>query len=404
MEKNETLKKQINEADYIDLTVYIRTFLRLARQYLLLVCPMIVCLTAGMKLLSSAMVKEQYAAETSLVVGVTISDNLSYNYTLPDIRDDYIAQLSAAFQSVLNSEYMQYLLEEELGRIIPGEINWNSVYGTNMGGIYVVSDSMEDAIQLRDAVINCLPKALFTTLGDIELKVLETSERTEVIHEEMNSPIFWGGAGVIGGIFAYLGIIFLITLWQHNIETSEDMAQITDLPCLGSLPKLRKLSSKKQPNHALSRNSTDEYSGAFSEFRKQLEDVIEQHQIKTLLFTGGYKKREQTELLDKLIHDWNDQGKKIQRINMALSKVPKTTVQIQEELNQQIEEALKESDLLIINGPDYEQTIELLSASDCVDGIVYIVKAGYEQMDYTEEAICTIGFAQAKFLGYVITV
>ena len=81
-----------------------------------------------------------------------------------------------------------------------------------------------------------------------------------------------------------------------------------------------------------------------------------------------------------------------------------TTVQIQEELNQQIEEALKESALLIIDGPDYEQTIELLSAADCVDGIVYIVKAGYEQMEYAEEAIRTIGFARAKFLGYVITV
>ena len=403
MKKNETLKKQINEADYIDLTVYIRTFLRLARRYLLLVCPMIVCLTVGMKLLSGAMVKEQSTAEASLVVGVTLSDNLSFNYGNSEIREDYFAQMSDAFQTVIKSEYMYYLLEEELGRVIPGEVNWNSVYGTNMGGIYVVSDTMEEAIQLRDAVIHCLPTALFTTLGDIELRVLETSERTEIIHEEMTSPLIWVGAGVIGGILAYLGIIFLITLWQHDIETSEDMAKITDLPCLGSLPKTRKSSSKKQPKHVLPHN-LNEYNGAFSEFRKQLEDAIERQQVRTLLFTGGYKKRGQTELLDKLVHDWTDQGKKVQSIKMASSKVSNTTVQIQEELNQQIEEALKESALLIIDGPDYEQTIELLSAADCVDGIVYIVKAGYEQMEYAEEAIRTIGFARAKFLGYVITV
>ncbi len=403
MKKNETLKKQINEADYIDLTVYIRTFLRLARRNLLLVCPMIVCLTVGMKLLSGAMVKEQSTAEASLVVGVTLSDNLSFNYGNSEIREDYFAQMSDAFQTVIKSEYMYYLLEEELGRVIPGEVNWNSVYGTNMGGIYVVSDTMEEAIQLRDAVIHCLPTALFTTLGDIELRVLETSERTEIIHEEMTSPLIWVGAGVIGGILAYLGIIFLITLWQHDIEASEDMAKITDLPCLGSLPKTRKSSSKKQPKHVLPHN-LNEYNGAFSEFRKQLEDAIERQQVRTLLFTGGYKKRGQTELLDKLVHDWTDQGKKVQSIKMASSKVSNTTVQIQEELNQQIEEALKESALLIIDGPDYEQTIELLSAADCVDGIVYIVKAGYEQMEYAEEAIRTIGFARAKFLGYVITV
>ena len=100
MKKNETLKKQINEADYIDLTVYIRTFLRLARRNLLLVCPMIVCLTVGMKLLSGAMVKEQSTAEASLVVGVTLSDNLSFNYGNSEIREDYFAQMSDAFQTV----------------------------------------------------------------------------------------------------------------------------------------------------------------------------------------------------------------------------------------------------------------------------------------------------------------
>lgn len=403
MRINETQKKQINEADYIDITVFLRAFLRLARRYLLLVCPMIICLIAGINLLSRALVKVQYVAESTFVVGVTLSNDLSYNYTLPEIRDDYVIQMAETFKSVINSEYMYALLEEKTGRIIPGEINWENTYGTNMGQIYVVSDSMENAEQLRDAVFTCLPEALFTTIGDIELKILGTSERTEVVHEELTSPLLWIGAGVAGSVFAYLGIIFLITLWRNDIETSEDMAKITDLPCLGRLSKSRKLPSKKQSGHVLLSNSTDEYAGTFSEFRKKLEEDIEQQQVKTLLFTGRYKKRGQTELLEKLIRDWNDQGKKVQRINMASSKVLKTTVQIQEELNQQIEEASKESDLLIVDGPGYEQTIELLSAADCVDGIVYIVKAGYDQLESTKEAICTLGFSQAEFIGYVIT-
>ena len=90
-------------------------------------------------------------------------------------------------------------------------------------------------------------------------------------------------------------------------------------------------------------------------------------------------------------------------MSLDLSNAPKTIVQIQDELNQQIDEALQKADLVIINGPDYEQTVELLSAADCVDGIVYIVKAGYDQMEITEEAICTLGFSKAKLLGYVIT-
>lgn len=402
MEKNETQKKQINEADYIDITVFVRAFLRLARRYLLLVCPIIVCLTAGMNLLSRAMVREQYVAEGSFVVGVTLSDDFSYNYT--EIRDDYVMQTSEAFKSVIESDYMFYLLKEEIGRVIPGTVTWKNAYGTNMGGINVVCDTKENAIQLRDAVINCLPKALFTTLGDIEIKVLETSDRTEVLHENLKSPIIWIGVGVIGSVFAYLGVIFLITLWRHDIETPEDMAKITDLTNLGSLPKLRKISSKKESELIRSHDTYDEFSRSFSEFRKQLEEAIEQQQVKTLLFTGRDKKRGQAQLLDKLIHDWNDQGKKVQRINMASSKVSKTTVQIQEEMNQQIEEGLKESDLLIINGPDYEQTVELLSVADCVDGMVYIIKAGYDQMESTKEAICTLGFTQARILGYVITV
>lgn len=404
MEKIETQRKQINEADYIDLTVIIRAFLRLARRYLLLVCPMILCLTAGIALLSRALVKEQYVAKGSFVVGVTLANDFSYNYTLPDINDDYIVQMSEAFQSVANSEYMDALLQEELGMIIPADISMSNVYGTNMGGISVASDTMENARVVRDAVITCLPKALFTTLGDIELKVLETSEQTVVLHENMKSPIIWVGAGFALAVFAYLGIIFLLTLWRHDIETSEDMAEITDLPCLGRLPIFRKTPSEKKSASIRSRNKYDVYNRSFLEFRRKMEDVIEHQQVKTLLFTGGHSKRGQTNILDKLSQDWNSEGRKTQQITVDLSKGSKKVTQIRKELNQQIKEALEESDLLIINGPGYEKTIELLTAADCVDGIVYIVKAGYDQTENTKEAISTLGFSQAKFLGYVISV
>ena len=386
MEKNEIQKKRINEADYIDITVFIRAFLRLARRYILLVCPIIVCLTACINLLSRVLVKEQYVTEASFVIGVTLLDDYSYNYNLPAIRDDYVVQMSEAFKAVIKSEYMYYLLEEELGRDITGEIYWENAYGTNMGGVYVISDSMENAELLRDTVIACLPKALFTTLGDIELKVLEKSERTEVLHENLKSPLIWGGGGVIGGIFVYLGIIFLLTLWRHDIETTEDMLKITDLPCLGKMPDFR-----------------NGYERSFSEFRKQLANVIEQQQVKTILFTGGYKKRGQTELLNKLNNICLSHGEKVLCINMDLSKAPKTGEQIQKELNQHIKKAMKKADLVIINGPGYEQTFELLTIADCVDGIVYIVKAGYDQMENTKEAIDTLGFAKADFMGYVIT-
>ncbi len=388
MEKNETQKKRINEADYIDITVFVRAFLRLARRYVLLVFPIIMLLTACMNLMSRVLVKEQYVAEASFVVGVTLLDDYSYNYNLPAIRDDYVVQMSEAFKAVIKSEYMYYLLEEELGKDIPGDIHWENAYGTNMGGIYAVSDSMGNALQLRDAVIDCLPEALFTTIGDIELKVLETSERTEVLHENLKVPVIWIGGGVIGGILAYLGIVFLMALWRHDIETPEDMLKITNLPCLGRLSKSEKTTSNR----------------SFSELRRQLADAIEQKQVKTILFTGGYTKRGQTELLDKLNSDWNGQGKKVARIQMDLSKQTGNETQIQEELNQQIENALKESDLVIVSGPDYEQTTELLTMADCVDGIVYIVKAGCDQMENTKEAIDTLGFTQADLMGYVITV
>ena len=401
MDNNEIQKKRINEADYIDITVFIRAFLRLARRYLLLVCPIIVCLTICMNLLSRALVKEQYVAEASFVVGVTLLDDYSYNYTLPTIRDDYIVLMSEAFRAVIKSEYMDYLLEEELGESIQGEIYWESAYGTNMGGVYVVSDLRENAEQLRDAVITCLPKALFTTLGDIELKILETSEWTEVLHENLKSPRVWVGAGVIGGILAYFGIIFLMTLWRNDIEGLEDMRKITNLPCLGTLTGSVKTVSNNLLDHK--RSSRNEYSRSISEFEKQLAGLIEQQQVKTLLFTGGYKKRGQTELLERMNHDWIRQGKRIQFINMDLSEAMKTGIQIREELNQQIEKASKDADLVIINGPDYEQTVELLTIADCADGIVYIVKEGYDQIENTKEAIITLGFTQAEFMGYVIT-
>ena len=172
------------------------------------------------------------------------------------------------------------------------------------------------------------------------------------------------------------------------------MLKITNLSCLGRLPKAGKTTSNKQ----------SDYNRSFAEFRRQLADAIEQQQVKTLLFTGGYKKRGQTELLDKLHNDWTSQGKKVARIHMDLSKQPGNVAKIQEELNQQIESALKASDLILISGPDYGQTMELLTMADCVDGMVYIVKAGYDQTENTKEAMDTLGFAKADLMGYVITV
>ncbi len=413
MKNNEIQKNQINEADYIDITIFIRAFFRLARRYLLLVCPLIVCLTASIGMLARVLVKEQYVAEASVVIGVTRLDDFSYSYTLPDTRNDNIVQMSNAFRAVVKSEYMSYLLQDKLGRAIPGEIYWENAHGTNMGGVYAVSDSMENAVQLRDAVISCLPKALFTTLGDIDLKVLKTTESAEILHENLKTPFIWGGAGIIGGIFAYFGIIFLFTLWRHDIETPEDMLNITDLPCLGRLPKSGKTSSDRLRNQIRSRNN--EYNRSFSEFRTQLAGAIEQKKIKTLLFTGGYKMRGQNKILDKLTRDWISQGKKVKCINWVgqgkkdrhndsdSSKAPNVVIQIREEMNQLVEKVSKEADLLIINGPDFEQTVELLATADCVDGIVYIVKEGYDQMENTKEAICSLGFTQAELLGYVIT-
>ena len=124
--------------------------------------------------------------------------------------------------------------------------------------------------------------------------------------------------------------------------------------------------------------------------------------MKTLLFTGGYLKRGQTELINILNLDWVSRGKRVRCINIDLSKEQKTVVQIQIELTQRIEEALKEADLIMIDGPDYKHTVELLTMADCVDASLYMVKAGYDQMENTKEAIDTLGFAQAKLIGYVI--
>ena len=126
MGKNETQKKRINEADYIDITVFIRAFLRLARRYFWLVCPIIVCLAACLNLMSRVLVKEKHVASASFVVGVTLLDDFSFNYTLADTWNDYVVQMSEAFKAVVQSEYMYYLLEEETGRDIPGDIYWEN--------------------------------------------------------------------------------------------------------------------------------------------------------------------------------------------------------------------------------------------------------------------------------------
>ena len=62
---------------------------------------MIVFLTAGVSLMSRALVREQFSAEAAIVAGVPLSDDFSYHYNLSEMRDDYVVQMSEAFQIIM---------------------------------------------------------------------------------------------------------------------------------------------------------------------------------------------------------------------------------------------------------------------------------------------------------------
>ena len=409
-DKNEQ-KMQIDETDYIDIPAFIRSFLRYTRKYILFAVPLIICMSVFLAVFSKPYAKKDYIAGGTAIIGVQLSDSLSFDYTFSELSWDRLSTL-AQMNSVLNAlmesgyitqsikDYMRKPRDEELN----GQIYINTAYATNLIDIYVISDSSEDAEAIRDAVFACLPDAVSPAVGFIKMDIQEMYTREESSSKAfLTSPKVWAAGGFALGIIGYLGLVFLYTLRRRDVETPKDLRDLTDLPCIGRLPALkRRTHRRKDRTDDLSNYLvvTKEYQRAFDLFRRTVEEEIRKHQSRVILLTGNGHRKGQSTIASELDKAWRKMEKNVILKDLTHNEDPLT----EEKVRSLLDQCDKDADFILIDGPSCDQSADPLVLADCADVMIIVIREGQSQPDELREMFQSLQYVNANSLGYVLNI
>lgn len=397
--KNEDQNRILmDEADYIDIPSFLKRMMRYARKYLLLAVPLILFMSVCLAVLSKPYTKKTYVAGGTAAIGLRLSGSYSFDYTFSGLtweRESTLTQMNSILNALTESGYITQFVKDSMGikrgEELNGRIYMNTAYSANLVDIYVVSDSPEDAAAIRDAVFASLPDAVLPAVGFIEMNIEELYTREESSPRAfLASPKVWAAGGVALGIIGYLGLVFLYTLRHRNVETPEDLAKLTDLPCLGRLPAHKKARFRKQSN---------EYQRAFDRFSHDVEEEIWQRQVRVLLLTGTGRKKGQSAIAAELEKAWLAMGKKVIRTGLSPEEKSLTEEKVRYSLNHHLQDA----DLVLIDGPSCGQSANALILADCADAVVMVIREGQSRPDEVKEMFQSLQYAGARPLGYVLT-
>lgn len=419
MKDKDQQRMLMDEIDYIDISAFVRSMMRYARKYIVFVLPLIICMmictTVLLEVLSKSYDKKSYVAGGTSMVGIRLSDSLSFDYTFSGLswdRQSTLQNLNSILSALSRSGYLTQYVRDFMGmkrtEELNGEIHIGVTSSANLIDIYVISDSLEDAKVIRDAVFSCLPDAVFPALGFIEMDIQElyTKEESSPRAFLVSLASFKTGAagGAVLGILGYLGLVFLYTLRRRDVETPRDLRKLTDLPCLGRLPALKKRRRFCKPGRTDEWNSslvmTEEYQRAFDCFRRTLAEEIMQRQIKVLLLTGNGRQKGQSAIAAELEKAWSSMGKKVLLTYLALIDEPMT----EEKVRCWLDQNLKKADLILIDGTSCDRSANTLILADCADAMIMVIREGASQQDEIKEMFQSLQYANAQPLGYVLNI
>ena len=396
MDRTEEQQAVIDKKDYIDIMAFFRAFFRYTRRYrvfaLALIIFMTISVTGAMALLSKKLVKNSYVSKGSFTLGLLLSDSLEYNYDLNSTgwnRSSILGVANNSIVSLMRSDYMLRIIREELGLEpedeLNAEISTSVTNMTNLITISVTSDSGENAEAVRDAIFSCFEDAIFPIMGYVELNIsnLDTEEVPSSLGF-LTHPVVWIVIGVFLGAFMYLGLLFAYALFFSDLETPEDVSDITDMPCLAQIP--------------VNKRKKADYKKAVVRMRRRISEETEKRNAKVLLLTGINNKKAQSEIARLLESELRGQGK-----NIVLTNFDEDPESLTEEsVRNALDALLKEAELVLIDGPLCGSTAAPVILADCSDAVLYRIEQGNARPQKVKDMLQSLQFARAEAIGYVL--
>ena len=145
---------------------------------------------------------------------------------------------------------------------------------------------------------------------------------------------------------------------------------------------------------------TEEYRREFEKFRRTLAEEILEHDSRVILLTGCGHQKGQSSLAAGLEKSWSDMGKKVTLLDLSHNKERLTEETVRESLNQCMENA----DIVLIDGPAFDQTSDSLILADCADMMIMVIREGQCQPDELKEMFRSLKYTNAAAPGYVLNI
>ncbi|MBQ8577203.1 MAG: polysaccharide biosynthesis tyrosine autokinase [Clostridia bacterium] len=238
MEEREKDNAQAGEAEAIDLFALFENIRRGILRYKVLGL-VLTLLCAGIFALHEVTSYEPvYEAEASFTVRVVnplyASANV-YNATTAE-------QMEKTFPQILNSSAMKEAVKKHLSVSWLPTVTASAIDGTNVLVLTVRDGDPAYAHEVLTAVIECYPEVAEFVVGPTTMILLDDSGIPASPTNECR-PLKSAVKGGAVGLALFLCLMILLSFGRATVHSEEELKQMLNFPCLGTLPATKVLSA-----------------------------------------------------------------------------------------------------------------------------------------------------------------
>lgn len=278
MEEKETEQK----GAVIDLFSLFENIRRGAARYWKIGVLLIVLCAGALALRTCLTYTPVYEAEASFTVRV-----VNPLYASANIYNAATAeQMEKTFPQILNSSALKEAVRKYLGTADLPSVTASAIKGTNVLTLRVRDRTPEWAYKVLCAVIENYPEVSEFVIGPSLMILLDDSGVPTVPVNSFN-PVKSAVKGALIGLAAFLLLLIVFSIGRKTIHTEEELKQILNFPCLGTLPATKVVGSKRpcpMINHDMDRYG---FIDAVRLMRLHTENAMRAHNRKVLLISSA---------------------------------------------------------------------------------------------------------------------